>query len=142
MSRPSQDWIVIAVFFVAFLLVTAGEVYWLAQRLAIPIKKALTTVFLANFVTITLGFFITFIIFGLLLAFTAEENAGIGIAGTRLAFIAALGFPLLLMAAIRRLLIGGMRIEQIARPLSYAIVSTLIFFAVVFGLPAIFLTFR
>jgi hypothetical protein len=138
----SNDWIFIAVFFGAFSVVTVGEVYWLVQRLAVPLKKALTTVLLPNFITITLGFFVTFIIFGFLLAFAVEENAGGGGAGTWAVFIAALGFPFLLMATIRRLLIGGLRIEYIARPLRYSVISTLIFFAAVFGPPAIFLALR
>ena len=144
MSGPSQDWIFVAVFFSAFLIVTVGEVYWLAQRLAVPIKKALTTVFLSNFVTITLGFFVSFIIFGILFAVAWDENTEMpgGTAGMWSALAAALGFPMLLMAAIKRLLISGLRIDQIARPLAYAFVSTLIFFVAVFGLPAIFLAFR
>jgi hypothetical protein len=46
------------------------------------------------------------------------------------------------MAAVRRLLIGGLRIEQISRPLPYAILSTVVFFAMVCGLPAILLALR
>jgi len=141
MTGLSQDSIFVAVFFGAFLVVTAGEIYWLTSKLQVPMKKALTIVLLSNFGTITLGFFVTFVIFGLLLALTTE-NAVVGGTGTRLAFIAALAFPFLLMAGIRRLLIGGLRIEQIARPLPYAILATVIFFAVVFGIPAIFLTIR
>lgn len=142
MTGVSQDSIFVAVFFGAFLAVTAGEIYWLTSKLQVPMKKALTIVLLSNFGTITLGFFVTFIIFGLLLAFTSAENAGIGTAGTWLAFAAALAFPFLLMAGVRRLLIGGMRIEQIASPLLYAILSTLIFFGVVFGIPGMFLALR
>lgn len=143
MSGAFQDWIVIVVFFATFLLVTAGEVYWLANRFTVPIRKALTTVFVANFLTITLGFLVSFIIFAVLLG-AADGNTEMpgGEAGTWAAFITALGFPLLLMAGTKRLLIAGMRIGEIARPLPYSIVSTLIFFAAVFGLPAIFLTFR
>ena len=142
MTGVSQDWIFVAVFFGAFLVVTAGEIYWLTSKLEVPMKKALTTVLLSNFGTITLGFFVTFVIFGVLLALTSAENAGVSTTGTRLAFIAALAFPLLLMAGVRRVLIGGLRIEQIARPLLYALLSTLVFFAAVFGIPAIFLALR
>jgi hypothetical protein len=142
MTGVSQDWIFVAVFFGAFLVVTVGEIYWLTTKLQVPAKKALTTVLLSNFGTITLGFFVTFIIFGLLLAFTAAENAGVGATGTWLAFIAALAFPFLLMAGVRRLLIGGLRIDQIGRPLPYALLSTVIFFAAVFGIPAIYLAIR
>ena len=141
MTGVSQDSIFVAVFFGAFLLVTAGEIYWLTSKLQVPVKKALTVVLLSNFGTITLGFFVTFVIFGLLLALTAE-NAGVGGTGTWLAFIAALAFPFLLMAGVRRLLIGGMRIEQVARPLPYVLLSSLIFFAAVFGIPGIFLALR
>jgi hypothetical protein len=144
MTGVSQDWIFVAVFFVAFVAVTAGEIYWLTGKLSVPVKKALTTVFLPNFATITLGFFVTFIIFGILLAVAWDENTVTpgGEAGTWIAFIAALGFPFLLMTALRRLLIGGLRIEQIPRPLPYAILSTIIFFAAVCGLPGIFLALR
>jgi hypothetical protein len=141
MTGVSQDSIFVAVFFGAFLVVTAGEIYWLTSRLQVPTKKAMTIVLLSNFGTITLGFFVTFVIFGLLLAVMAE-NTGVVTTGTWLAFIAALGFPFLLMAGVRRLLIGGLRLEQIARPLPYALLSTLLFFAVVFGIPGIFLALR
>ena len=92
MTGVSQDWIFVAVFFGAFLVVTAGEIYWLTSKLQVPVKKALTTVLLSNFGTITLGFFVTFVIFGLLLAFTSGENAGVGATGTWLAFIVAPAF--------------------------------------------------
>ncbi|MDI1242699.1 MAG: hypothetical protein PSX80_12355 [bacterium] len=142
MTGVSQDGIFVAVFFGAFLIVTAGEIYWLTYNLQVPIRKALITVLISNFGTITLGFFVTFIIFGILLALTATENAGEGNTGAWPAFIAALAFPFLLMACVRRLLIGGQHIEQITRPLPYAIVSTLIFFLAVCGVMAIFLAFR
>ena len=144
MSGVSQDWIFVAVFFGAFIAVTAGEVYWLAGKLQVPVKKALTAVFLPNFATITLGFFVTFIIFGILFAVAWDENTHMpgGEAGMWIALAIAFGFPFLLMASIRRLLIAGMRIEQISRPLPYAIISTIIFFAAVCGLPALFLLLR
>lgn len=142
MTGVSQDSIFVAVFFGAFFAVTVGEVYWLTSKLQVPMKKAMTIVLLSNFGTITLGFFVTVVIFGLLLAFTSAENAGIGTTGPWLAFAAALAFPFLLMAGVRRLLIGGMGIEQIGRPLLYANLSTLIFFAAVFGIPGIFLALR
>lgn len=142
MSGVSRDWLFIGVFFGAFAAVTIGEIYWLTQRLSTPLKKSLTTVFLSNFITITLGFFVSFIIFGFILASTGEANAGMGGTGTRTAFVAALGFPMLLMAAVKRLLIAGLRMAEVSRPIPYAIVSTLIFFAAVFGLPAILLALR
>lgn len=142
MSGVSQDWIFVAIFFGAFIAVTVGEIYWLTSSLNVSLKKALTAVFLPNFATITLGFFVTFVIFGIILAVAWDENTDMpgGDAGTWVAFIAALAFPFLLMIAIRRLLIGGMRIEQISRPLSYAVISTLVFFATAIILPVFILT--
>jgi len=144
MSETSKDWIIVGAFFAAFILVTAGEVYWLTRKLAVPAKKALTTVFLSNFLTITLGFLVTFVLFAVLFAVAWDENTTMpgGEPASWATFIAAVAFPVLLMTGVRRLLIGGLRIEQITRPLPYAIVSTLIFFAVVFGIPAIFLVLR
>lgn len=144
MTGASQDWIIIAAFFGAFFAVSAGEVFWLIRKLGVPAKKALVAVLLPNFLTITLGFFVSFIIFGILLALTASDNTDLLIGGARTwpAFIAALVFPLILMAVTRRLLIGGLRIGQIASPLTYSIVSTLIFSAVVFGVSVIVLGLR
>ncbi len=141
MSGPSQDGIFVAVFFGAFFAVTIGEIYWLSSKLRVPMKKAITAVFLPNFATITLGFLVTFILFGILLAAVSNDRTEVGSA-TWMIFIAALGFPFLFMTAIRRLLIGGTRIEQIPRPLVYSLISTIIFFAAVCGLPAIFLALR
>lgn len=144
MTGASQDWIFIAAFFGAFAAVTAGEVFWLIRKLDVPAKKALIAVLLPNFLTITLGFFVSFIIFGILLAMTASDNTELLIGGAPMwpAFIAALAFPLILMVLARRILIGGLRVEQIESPLTYSIISTLIFSAFVFGVSAIILGLR
>lgn len=144
MTGASQDWVIVAVFFFAFAAMTIGEMYWLVSSSGVASRKAATAVLLPNFLTITLGFFVTFIIFGFLLALTGSnaEGGSTAGAGTRIAFLAALSFPVLLMAVSRRLLIGGLRIEQIERPLRYAILSTFAFFVAVFGIPGIFLTLR
>jgi hypothetical protein len=141
MSGVSQDWIFVAVFFGAFALVTIAEIYWLSAKLLVPVKKALTLVFVSNFLTITLGFLVTFVLFAILFAVVWDQNTTMpgGEVGAWVMFIAAVGFPVLLMAAIRRLLLVGMRIEQISRPFTYAVLSSLIFFAAVVGLPAIYI---
>ena len=140
MTGVSQDGIFVAVFFGAFAVVTIGEVYWLTRQLGVAMKKALTVVFLPNFGTITLGFFVTFVIFGLLLASAGDDaDPSTYRVGTVAAFVAALSFPLLLMIAVRRALVAGLRIEQIERPLQYAAISTLVFFAAVLALPVLLL---
>jgi hypothetical protein len=141
MSGVSQDWIFVGVFFGAFALVTIAEIYWLSTKLLVPVKKALTLVFVSNFLTITLGFLVTFVLFAILFAVAWDQNTTMpgGEVGAWVVFIAAVGFPVLLMAAIRRLLLVGMRIEQISRPFTYAVLSSLIFFAAVVGLPAIYI---
>lgn len=141
MFGASRDGIIVAAFFTAFVVVTAAEIFWLANKQAVPIKKALTAVFLPNFLTITLGFLVAFIGFGILLGAVSNDDTDISL-GARAMFIAAAAFPFLLLAGTKRLLIAGMRIGEIARPLLYSIVFTLIFFAAVCGLPAIFIAFR
>ncbi|MEO5858821.1 MAG: hypothetical protein ABIR33_07715 [Pyrinomonadaceae bacterium] len=141
MSGVSQDWIFVFVFFGAFAGVTIAEIYWLSGKLLVPIKKAMTLVFVSNFLTITLGFLVTFVLFALLFAVAWDQNTTMpgGEVGAWAIFIAGVGFPVLLMAAIRRLLIVGMRIDLISKPLTYSILSSLIFFAAVVGIPAIYL---
>lgn len=135
MSASGNEWVFVVVFFASYLAVTLGEIYWLSRK-GVPIRRAMIFVFSSNFVTITVGLFVTLLIFALILAGT--ENAGGG-TGSLLTFLGALTFPVLLMALLRRLLIPTLRIEHVGKPLPYAIASTLMFFAVAAGVPALYL---
>ena len=142
MTGPGKEWVFIVVFFAAFIAVTLAELYWLSERKSVPIRRSMIVVFSSNFLTITLGFLVSFIIFGVMLAAAASdrntEMRG-GHAVTWTAFIAALAFPLLLLAGTKRGLLSMLKVDQIPKPLSYSILSSLIFFAAVIGLPFLFL---
>lgn len=141
MSGSGKEWVFVLVFFGTFLAVTLGELYWLAERKLVPIRRAMIVVFSSNFITITLGFLVSFIIFGVLLAMAGYQDTEIrgGEAATWTAFIAALAFPLLPMAGTKRGLLSMLKVDQIPKPLSYSMLSSLIFFAAVIGVPVIFL---
>jgi hypothetical protein len=141
MTGPGKEWIFVVVFFAAFIAVTLADLYWLSLRKMVPIRPAMTVIFSSNFLTITLGFLVSFLIFGLLLAAVSNDGAQmpLGNVGTWAAFMAALAFPYLLMAGARRGLISLLRIEQITKPVSYSLISALVFFAAVIGLPVAFL---
>ena len=143
MSGSGKEWIFVILFFAIFLPATLGEIYWLIQSKTVQPRRAMILVFSSNFVTITLGFVVTFLIFGVLLAVAWDQNTEMpgGETATWGAFLAALAFPILLMAGVRRLLISALRIEQISRPTPFAIASSLLFFALVVVIPILFLYF-
>ena len=140
MSGSNKDWIFVVVFFAIFLAMTLGEIYLLSRK-GVAIRRAMIFVFSSNFVTITVGFFVTLLIFGLILAATGNDDPQTpgGEVGKWGLFLVALLFPVFLMTVVRRLLIPSLRIDQVGMPLSYSIASTLAFFAVVVGVPALFL---
>ena len=141
MTGPGKEWVFVVVFFAAFIAVTLAELYWLSERKSVPIRRAMIVVFSSNFLTITLGFLVSFIIFGVMLAAASDQNTEMrgGDAAAWTAFIAALAFPLLLSAGTKRGLLSMLKVDQIPKPLSYSILSSLIFFAAVIGLPFLFL---
>lgn len=141
MTGPGKEWVFVVVFFAAFIAVTLAELYWLSVRKAVPIRQAMMVVFSSNFLTITLGFLVSFLIFGLLLAVTGGPTTEMpgGHAVTWAAFIAALVFPYLLLAGARLGLLSLLRVEQILNPVAYSLTSALIFFAAAIGIPAVFL---
>ena len=141
MSGSGKEWIFVVVFFAAFITVTLAELYWLSERKAVPIRRAMIVVFSSNFLTITLGFLVSFIVFGVLLAAAWDANTDMpgGQTVTWAAFIAALLFPLLLLIGTKRGLLSMLRVDQISSPLSYSLLSSLIFFAAAIGLPVLFL---
>ena len=141
MTGPGKEWVFVVVFFAAFIAVTLTELYWLTQRKTVPIRQAMIVVFSPNFLTITLGFLVSFLIFGVLLAAVSNDGAPMpsGNAGTWAAFAAALAFPYLLMVGAKGGLISLLRVEQIPGPISYSLISALAFFVGAIGLPVLLL---
>ena len=141
MTGSGKEWVFVIVFFAAFVAVTLAELYWLSNRKSVPVRQAMIVIFSPNFVAVTLGFLVSFLIVGVLLSITSglDVQTPVNTTGTWLAFVVALAFPYLLMASVKRGLISLLRVENIESPLLYSLISSLAFFAVVIGLPMVLL---
>jgi hypothetical protein len=143
MPESPQNWPFVVVFFACFLLFTAAEIFWL-RRGGSDFRRIFLVASASNILAITLGFFLAFIIAGLLFATALTSN----LEGqeVRQPFLwtvagAAILFPVALLAVTKRLLlsVNGLA-DGIANPWIYAVVAAVLFHAFVLGIPT-FLTY-
>ena len=126
MTSTGKEWFFVIVFFAGFLAITAAEVRWLIRSKSIAPKRAALFVLVPNFLVITAGLFISFVIFAVALSSTSN--------GSALILVAVL-IPMLMMILIRRFLFKLLQGEESAMnrsPWVYSIVSTALFFIAVF----------
>ena len=145
MTGSTKEWIFVALFFGAFLILTLGELYWLNKKGGVGIRRAMIYVFSVNFTTITVGFFVSFIIFAVLLAIAWDANTPMpgGEAGATTTVIAMAVFPFLLMLGLRLLLIRLLSLRQtsglLSSPFKYSLLFSVLFFLFVVAVPTAFL---
>jgi len=142
MSGSAKEWIFVALFFAMLFAVSIAEIFWLTRK-SIDLRRALIAVFIPNFLTITLGFLFTFVVFGILLAVAWDENTTMpgGDAATWALLSLGVAFPLLLMTGIKYLLVRVLKFSSISErftsPFRYSFLSSLVFFIVVVVLPCL-----
>lgn len=145
MSGSAKEWIFVALFFAMLFGVSIVDIFWLAKRNGIDLRRALIAVFVPNFLTITIGFLFTFIVFGILFAVAWDENTEMpgGEAGTWALLSLGILFPLFLMTGVKYLLVRILKLSSISKrftsPFSYSLLSSILFFLVVVGLPCLLL---
>ncbi|MBL8124381.1 MAG: hypothetical protein JNJ39_09775 [Blastocatellia bacterium] len=142
MSGSAKEWLFVALFFAMFFASSIAEMIWLIRKTKIDIRRTLIVVLLPNFLTITLGFLGTFVVFGILLAVAWDENTHMpgGDAATWAVFLLGILFPLFLLVALKAVLIKVMRFATLNAgfkgPFRYSFISSLLFFLSVVGIPA------
>ena len=145
MSGSKGEWIFVVLFFACFFAATLGELYWLNRKRGIAIRRAMVFVFSTNFITITIGFFVSFVIFAVMLAIAWDEHTPMpaGEAGYVTALVMMVLFPFALMVVLRLLLINLLKLGRdagtIVSPLKYSLALTTIFFALVVAIPITYL---
>lgn len=147
MSSTGKEWLFVIIFFVGFTLVTVAEVLWLTRNKFVSPKQAATFVLVPNFVVITAGMFVSFVIFAVILALAGDGTAaklpapdltmGLMVA---LAVLIPIGMMILIRRLMFRLLQGeGTRIGF--SPWGYSLLSTIVFSIIVFAPPPLIFLF-
>ena len=147
MAAKGAEWLIVLLFFVCFFACTAGEVMWLHRNKAVEVGRAFAFSFASNLFCITVGFFVSMVTFGVILAMAWDgslQTVKGGDASIWAAIIAAVVFPFFLLALAKFLLLKVFRFETIPDKLKYAALASLVFFFAVSLIPCTtaFLLFR
>ncbi len=144
MSSNTKEWITVAVFFIGFFAFTIAEAYWLSRSDTAKRGRFFAFAFVSNIFSVSVGFFVSFIIFGVLMALAWDgslEKIPSDSAGIWTAVAVAAVFPILLLTLAKRLLFRGLKLADVTRPWLYSVAASLLFFVVVIGLPFLFVYF-
>jgi hypothetical protein len=138
MSGSVVQWLIVLAFFAGFFVITFAEARWLSKKTAMPMQRAFAVAFVPNIFTITVGFFVSAAIFGVILLFVWDRTLQTTESETTVYTAIALAFvaPLLILFAAKRFALRIMRIDGITNPWAYSLVASLLFFAAVLALPA------
>lgn len=129
MSAVGKEWIAVLIFFLCFVLFTIGEAVWLYRAGWSNIGKSLVLALTTNIFSFCIGFFIIFIVFGVVLALAWDgslekvpgQDYSIGAA-----LIAAMLFPFFLLTLSKKLLLMLLKIQNGKRAWLFSITSSLL----------------
>ena len=147
MSSAWKEWLVVIVFFLAFFAFTFAESAWVNKKTAIGFTKSFVFSLISNTFVQTVGFFISFLIFGVMFAVVWDESinqVSYPNAALWAGVIASILVPYVMLLLIKRLLIKFIGITEIARPWLFSSISSFLFFAIVVGstLATLYLAFH
>lgn len=130
MSGVSKDWLVVIAFFIGFFVFTALETMWINRRTGAGFPRALFVAFSSNVFAITVGYFVSFLIIGVIFAVVWDQSVDQTPAPNAFlwtALIAAALVPILLAAVIKRLLIKAAKLDRIDSPWGYSFFAAFLF---------------
>lgn len=126
-------------FFLCFFGITIAEAFWIASRNDLPFGRTFLFSFSTNIFTVCIGFFVSFVIFGIILALawdgSLEKVPGGDFTIWTAVTVAAL-FPVVLLIISKRVAAALFKL-RLARPWPFSILSSLAFFLVTLGLPVL-----
>lgn len=138
MSGVAKEWLVVIIFFAAFFALTIAEAAWLNKKSGSGLPRAFATALLPNLFAITVGFFVSFMIFAVILAMAWDgslQTVPGNDATIWAAVIAAILFPLVILTFAKRVALRLSKLVGISGPWVYSFAASLIFLLVVVGLP-------
>lgn len=143
MSGKTVEWLIVLLFFACFFVFTVCEILWLRRRESVELGRAFAFSFGSNMLCVTVGFFISMVIVGVILAMAWDgslQNVPGGDPAIWATLSVALIVPFALLVFAKRLMLTLLGIK-IARPLRYASAASCLFFVAVMVIPAIFVYF-
>jgi len=146
MNANTGEWLIVLLFFVCFFGFIAGEVWWLSRKRGVEVGKAVGFSFASNIFCITVGFFVSMVIFFVMLAMAWDgslQNVKGGNMSIWAAIIVAAIFPIVVLTLAKFLLLKLFRFENIQDHLKYSALASLVFFFAVSVIPcaAVYLLF-
>jgi hypothetical protein len=147
MSSAWKEWLIVIVFFLAFFAFTFFESAWINKKMAIGFTKSFVFSLISNTFVQTVGFFMSFLIFGVMFAVVWDESINQSSYPNAVLWagvIAAFLVPYAMLLLVKRLLIKFIGITEIARPWLFSSISALLFFVCVVGstLATLYLVFH
>jgi magnesium-transporting ATPase (P-type) len=134
-------------FFACFFAFTVGEISWLNRHRGIEVRKAAAFSIASNIICITIGFSVSLMIAFAILAM-AWDGSLQNVPGGNVTIWAAVIFsvvsPIALLTIAKFFLLKLFKFDAVDAKLKYAILASLLFFAVVCLIPcgAAYLLFR
>ncbi len=130
MIGVSKDRLVVIAFFVGFFAFTTAETMWLNRRTDAGFPRSVFVASSSNVFAITVGYFVSFLIIGVIFAVVWDQSIDqISAPNAFLwtAITAAVLFPVLVAAVIKRLLIKAAKLDRIERPWLYSLLAAFLF---------------
>jgi hypothetical protein len=142
MSGVTKEWLALLIFLLCFVLFTIGEAIWLNRKGWAGFGKGLAFSLATNFFSFVIGFFVVFVILGVILAM-AWDGSIEKIPAQNFTLWAALIFaglfPLILLTLAKRLLLALFKMQGGKLAWLFSIVSSIFILLVPIALPALFL---
>jgi hypothetical protein len=133
MSGFKQEWVIVIAFFLSFFVVTFAEAKWLSRVTATALTRSFAIAFIPNVFTITVGFFFSAVVFGMIVMFVTNNtpNAGVGESTVRTGIGLALLAPLVILIFAKRVTLVIFRQELNLNPWLYAVAASVLFLVAV-----------
>jgi hypothetical protein len=138
MSSTTKEWLIVAAFFVGFFVFTAAETWWVNRRTTHGAGRSFTFAFATNIFTVCVGFFVSFVVFGVMMALAwdgslANTPGGDFTLGVAVA-VGALA-PIVILILAKRLMVKLLKMTDLTSPWIYSVVASILFFLSIFVLP-------
>ncbi len=144
MSSTTIEWLAVALFFICFFGFSLLESFWLNKKNLVLFPRAFSFSFVTNILSVSVGFFVSFAIFAVLLMLAFDGSLQeLPPNDPRIwaAVIVAAFFPLLLLILAKRLMLSLFKLASVSSPWMFSIAASVAFMLTVSAVPFLFIYF-
>ncbi len=142
MSIVTKEWIAVLIFVLCFLGYSVGEAVWLKRKGWASLGRSLAFAAATNFFGYAIGFFVLFVVFGVVLAMAWDGSLNqfpLNDYGIAVVLILAVLFVPVLLALSKRLLLKLFKLQTGKSAWLFSILSAILILIFSIGLPILFL---